>query len=287
MNKMVEKPVVWVSRKAVFQLVALLLLLALAGAGVLLTKSLWNPGRNATNTTRLSFQYVVRGCENSRGETRGLENYENGEGREDIIVNVFNNTITVVHYLVYFCCAKIKAEARKNDSEIIILERNTGDICRCLCDYTVHMRIGNLEPKTYTLKIYGVEFSKGETHIKPRLLWKGTVNLKNKNRESGVIPSLGKVMDNTSTTAPPNPEQGKVPITTNENGSGGFCGWSTGGRCSSDSECYVSGCSAQVCQSVHEKPVITTCEVRPCYDSAKYGMACRCVDGKCMWTKIR
>ncbi len=285
MNKMVEKPVVWVSRKAVFQLVALLLLLAFAGAGVLLTKSYWNPGRNATNATRLSFQYGVRGCENSRGETRGLENYENKEGGADIIVNVFNNTITVVHSLVYFCCARIKVEARKNGSEIIILERNVGDICRCLCDYTVHMKIGNLEQKTYTLKIYGVEFSKGETHIKPRLLWEGTVNLKN--RERSVIPSLGKGTNNTSATTSPQPDQRKVPVTTNENDSDGFCGWSTGGRCSSDSECYVSGCSAQVCQSVHEKPVITTCEVRPCYNSAKYGMACRCVDGKCMWTKIR
>jgi len=77
-----------------------------------------------------------------------------------------------------------------------------------------------------------------------------------------------------------------------------FCGSSTQGPCSSDSDCITGGCSGQVCQSVQEEPVISTCDYRDCYNAEKYGKACRCVNptaqvtggmtesesGKCMWT---
>lgn len=63
----------------------------------------------------------------------------------------------------------------------------------------------------------------------------------------------------------------------------GFCGWSTYGKCSSDYDCVTGGCSGQVCQSKFEEPVGTTCEWFECYDADKYGVACRCVDGKCQW----
>jgi eight-cysteine-cluster-containing protein len=75
----------------------------------------------------------------------------------------------------------------------------------------------------------------------------------------------------------------------------GFCGNYTNGPCSSDSDCITSGCSGQICQSVQEEPVITTCDYRDCYDAVKYGMECKCMGsptataagnaGKCMWTK--
>jgi len=60
-----------------------------------------------------------------------------------------------------------------------------------------------------------------------------------------------------------------------------FCGWSTYGNCSSDSDCIASGCSGQVCQSIYEEPVVTTCEWRDCYNAEKYGLRCRCIEGKC------
>jgi len=62
-----------------------------------------------------------------------------------------------------------------------------------------------------------------------------------------------------------------------------FCGWSTNGACSSDSECVTGGCSGQVCQSTSEEPVATTCEWRNCYDASKYGLSCGCVVGECKW----
>ncbi len=63
-----------------------------------------------------------------------------------------------------------------------------------------------------------------------------------------------------------------------------FCGWSTYGSCSSDSDCIRGGCSGQVCQSRYEETIVTTCEWRDCYNAEKYGLRCRCVDGRCMWS---
>jgi len=64
-----------------------------------------------------------------------------------------------------------------------------------------------------------------------------------------------------------------------------FCGWSTYGKCSSDSDCTAGGCSSQVCQSKYEEPVFTTCELKDCYNAKSYGLNCRCVDNKCQWVK--
>jgi eight-cysteine-cluster-containing protein len=64
-----------------------------------------------------------------------------------------------------------------------------------------------------------------------------------------------------------------------------FCGWSTNGQCSLDSDCQSAGCSGQVCQSKSEEPILTTCEWRECYDKTKYGLTCKCVENKCQWSR--
>jgi eight-cysteine-cluster-containing protein len=86
-------------------------------------------------------------------------------------------------------------------------------------------------------------------------------------------------------------------------GDSGFCGSSTQGPCASDSECITGGCSGQVCQSIKEQSVPTTCEYKDCYNAEKYGMKCRCIHesitpsataaiigessihGRCKWAK--
>lgn len=64
-----------------------------------------------------------------------------------------------------------------------------------------------------------------------------------------------------------------------------FCGWSTYGECSSDSDCLAGGCSSQVCYSKNEEPIVTTCEWRDCYNADTYGVSCKCVENKCQWTE--
>lgn len=72
-------------------------------------------------------------------------------------------------------------------------------------------------------------------------------------------------------------------INTTDNSPEEFCGYSTFGSCVSDSECIPGGCSAQVCLSRSEEPIMTTCEDKVCYESEKYNLTCNCVQGKCQW----
>ena len=63
----------------------------------------------------------------------------------------------------------------------------------------------------------------------------------------------------------------------------GFCGTSTYGSCGTDNDCIPNGCSSQICSSVTEGEIVTTCEYRSCYDSAAFGLECGCVQKKCQW----
>jgi len=64
-----------------------------------------------------------------------------------------------------------------------------------------------------------------------------------------------------------------------------FCGISTYGKCKTDSDCVVSGCSNEVCESRYEKPIFTSCIYKKCFDAKLYGMRCRCINGKCQWSR--
>jgi eight-cysteine-cluster-containing protein len=82
-----------------------------------------------------------------------------------------------------------------------------------------------------------------------------------------------------------------------------FCGSSTQGPCSSDSDCITSGCSGQICQSVSEDISSICGEHKDCYNAAKFGMSCKCeintvtpsttaamigessTQGRCKWIK--
>ncbi len=76
---------------------------------------------------------------------------------------------------------------------------------------------------------------------------------------------------------------GCVALQTNNKTKDGFCGTSTNGSCSSDSDCITGGCSGEICQSAAEEPVYSTCVLKDCYNANAYGMACKCVDGRCAW----
>jgi len=53
-------------------------------------------------------------------------------------------------------------------------------------------------------------------------------------------------------------------------------------ECSGDNECRTGGCSGTICESIHNEPIITTCEYRPEYDCYRM-IECRCMDNKCRW----
>jgi eight-cysteine-cluster-containing protein len=62
-----------------------------------------------------------------------------------------------------------------------------------------------------------------------------------------------------------------------------FCGSSTEGVCTTDSDCVEDGCSGSICRSINDDPVTTTCEFLDCFDNEQYDLNCGCVEGECIW----
>ena len=61
-------------------------------------------------------------------------------------------------------------------------------------------------------------------------------------------------------------------------------GLSTNGTCSIDSDCFISGCNSEICQSKSEETRDSICVYNPPYPK-DLGCGCRCVDKKCVWAK--
>ena len=128
---------------------------------------------------------------------------------------------------VWVNCCGVEIKVKKEDSTYKILEKQVGELCRCMCRRRV--TIFNVSEKA---KVEFVDKDGNSFILSP--------NIK-------------------------------------------FCGWSTYGKCNNDEDCIRSGCSKQVCQSKFEESIVTTCEWIDCYDANKYGVACKCVNGRCQW----
>ncbi len=61
-----------------------------------------------------------------------------------------------------------------------------------------------------------------------------------------------------------------------------FCGKSTYGECSSDTDCVAGGCSGQICSAKNDEGTMTTCEWRDCYKKPE-NAKCGCAENKCQW----
>ncbi|MDH7594172.1 MAG: DUF333 domain-containing protein [Methanomicrobiales archaeon] len=248
-----------------------------------------------SNNTLLSYR--VSGCnervEGDYAPVRGTSG--------DVDVNVQRDIVILTHRLRYVCCADVKVivshtEVNKDRTLIVLREVNEGEMCRCLCDYMIDANLGPLEEGRYLIRLEGVGFR----DVPAETIWEGGVTV-------------------AATSEIPNPasvhcveQGGRVEIRKDEKGGeygmcifpdgseceewefyrggckpvgkrGGFCGWSTFGSCVNDADCMRGGCSEQVCQSVNESPVVTTCEWRDCYSAGDYGLSCGCVGGRCQW----
>ncbi|MEM2933613.1 MAG: DUF333 domain-containing protein [Methanocellales archaeon] len=249
-----------------------------------------------TFNVEIKLNYSISGCgekeEREYTKTRGLE--------EKVEVRIDNSFINLTHYLNYVCCARIKIyldslETYQNYTLIKIKEKNEGEMCRCICDYQVNMKIGPLEKGKYWIQIWGIEFERAAGE----LLWEKEVIIGIEEEPELPNPASIYCLE----------QGGKLEIRKDKEGNeygvcvfpdgseceewefyrgeckplSNFCGWSTYGNCSSDLDCIKSGCSGQVCQSKQEKPVITTCEWRDCYDAKPYGLECKCINQQCQW----
>lgn len=240
----------------------------------------------------IKLYYNISGC-----EEKIEREYTRTKGVEKVDLKLNDGFINLTHHLSYVCCAKIKVylnhvETYKNYILIKIKEKNEGEICRCICDYEVNMKIGPLGKGKYIIQIWGVEFES----IAGELLWQKEVNIEIENEETLPNPASIYCMEQGGRLEFRKDKEGnEYGVCIFPDGSEceewafyrgeckPFCGWSTYGNCSSDFDCIKSGCSGQVCQSKQEKPVITTCEWRDCYDAKPYGLECKCINQQCQW----
>ncbi len=102
----------------------------------------------ASPTPHLAYQ--VGGCQKSVPPERFNE-------WEGVDIQVEDGTIHVVDHLPYVCCATIEVEMQVEDGRVQLVERNVGDVCRCMCAYRVDMRVTSLPPGTYIIQVWGVE----------------------------------------------------------------------------------------------------------------------------------
>jgi len=108
--------------------------------------------------SKISFNYNIFGCgEKEEKVYRAYENFNK------IDFKILNNSLILLHNLSYYCCANIQLYLYtfddKNYKIIKIKEKNEGDVCRCICNYTINMNVSNLEKGLYKVEILGIEFN--------------------------------------------------------------------------------------------------------------------------------
>ncbi|WP_448587700.1 eight-cysteine-cluster domain-containing protein [Thermocrinis sp.] len=64
-----------------------------------------------------------------------------------------------------------------------------------------------------------------------------------------------------------------------------YYGSSTYGRCKEDSDCIISGCNAEVCQSRREGSIFSPCVLPSKPTPKQLNYRCKCVEEKCQWWK--
>jgi len=116
---------------------------------------------------RATLTYSVGGCSEQSETTRAAT-----DGEVQIVGE--GDTIHVAHKLTYVCCAELVLTTTQEGSTIRILERNTGEICRCVCDYEVDADITGLSAGVYQVEVWGVEYEDVHT---PELLGQATITL--------------------------------------------------------------------------------------------------------------
>jgi hypothetical protein len=119
------------------------------------------------DTTAPSLTYAVGGCAEEADATRA-----SGKGEVHIVGE--GHIIHVEQKLVYVCCAELELALDREGNTIVLVERNVGEICRCLCEYDVSADVIGLDPGTYDVQVWGVEYQDMST---PELLAQATVTL--------------------------------------------------------------------------------------------------------------
>ncbi len=71
-------------------------------------------------------------------------------------ISPVSDGIRIQQVLDYVCCAVIELRLEREGNLLKVIEKNTGDICKCMCSYDVDAQIKVL-PGTYKVEVWGVE----------------------------------------------------------------------------------------------------------------------------------
>jgi hypothetical protein len=117
--------------------------------------------------TRPTLAYRVGGCdeewESSRAGTTG-----------EVRITGGGDVIRVDQKLTYVCCAELELTLEQEGNTIRIMEKNVGELCRCICEYHVEAEVTGLRPGVYDVEVWGVEYE--DVH-RPELLGEMRVTL--------------------------------------------------------------------------------------------------------------
>ncbi len=70
---------------------------------------------------------------------------------------VRDGLVYLTQRLRYVCCAELALAAGRDGPVIKVVETNIGQVCRCICGYTLAAELNGLQPGTYTVEIWGVQ----------------------------------------------------------------------------------------------------------------------------------
>ncbi len=72
-------------------------------------------------------------------------------------VTAQNGAIHIEQNLFYVCCAELALSAGQEGATIKVIETNVGEVCRCMCGYSVRMDLTGLPSGRYTVEVWGVQ----------------------------------------------------------------------------------------------------------------------------------
>ncbi len=75
---------------------------------------------------------------------------------------VRDGLIYITQRLQYVCCAELALAAGRDGSVIKVIETNIGQVCRCICGYTLTAELNGLRPGAYTIEVWGVQYVSGQ-----------------------------------------------------------------------------------------------------------------------------
>lgn len=113
------------------------------------------------------FSYTLTGCD----ESIPMDQLSSWAGVE---VQAHNGVIRIDQRIAYVCCADIVLTMEREGNTLRIIEKNEGEVCRCMCGYRAHIEITGLPSGRYNVEVWGVEYP--EVHPL-ELLGQATVDL--------------------------------------------------------------------------------------------------------------